>query len=74
MWVRKVKEINVKVPEWMDEDFFKLQVERIITLEKKKRELMEKTVEKLDLNENDLKDLEKVREQVWREEKKKLGL
>ncbi len=72
--MRKVKEINVKVPEWMDEDFFKLQVERIITLEKKKRELMEKTVEKLDLNENDLKDLEKVREQVWREEKKKLGL
>ncbi|MFP3910003.1 MAG: hypothetical protein ACLFVX_09105 [Archaeoglobaceae archaeon] len=69
-----MKEINVKVPEWMDEDFFKLQVERIITLEKKKRELIEKTVEKLDLNENDLKDLEKVREQVWREEKKKLGL
>lgn len=69
-----MKEINVKVPDWMDEDFFKLQVERIITLEKKKRELIEKTIEKLDLNENDLKELGKVREEVWKEEKKNLGL
>ncbi|MFW6194459.1 MAG: hypothetical protein ACOC5L_02960 [Halobacteriota archaeon] len=36
---------------------------------KKKRELIEKTVEKLDLDEEDLKDLEKVREEVWKEEK-----
>ena len=36
--------------------------------------LIEKLVEELNLTEKDLEEFEKVREIVWKEEKKKLGL
>jgi len=69
-----MKEISIKIPEWMDEDLVKLQVERLISLEKRRRELVEEVVKKLELSKEDLKELEKVREEVWKEEKRKLGL
>ncbi|RLI77858.1 hypothetical protein DRP07_11750 [Archaeoglobales archaeon] len=69
-----MKEISIKIPEWMDEEFFRLQIERIIALEKRKRELIERTITEIDIGEDDLKELEKIREEVWKEEKKRLGL
>jgi hypothetical protein len=39
-----------------------------------KKLLLEKLVKELDLTENDLKDFEKVRNEAWKKEKKKLEL
>jgi hypothetical protein len=36
--------------------------------------LFERAIEELDLSESDLENLEKVRENIWKDEKKKLGL
>jgi hypothetical protein len=69
-----MREILIRVPEWIDEDFIKLQIERIISIEKRRRELIEETLKKLSIDEEDLKELERVREDVWKEEKKRLGL
>ncbi len=69
-----MKQILIKVPEWVDEELVRLQVERILALESKKRELLEETLEKLDIDNEDMKELEKIRGEVWREEKKKLKL
>ncbi len=69
-----MKQISIKVPEWVDEELVKLQMERILALESKKRELIEDTLKKLDIGDDDLKDLEKIRGVVWKKEKKKLRL
>ncbi|MDO8726103.1 MAG: hypothetical protein Q7J35_08555 [Candidatus Methanoperedens sp.] len=69
-----MKQISIKVPEWVDEGLVKLQMERILALESIKRELIEDTLKKLDLKDDDLKDLEKIRGEVWKKEKKKLRL
>ena len=63
-----MKEILIRVPEWIDEDFIKLQIERIISIEKRRRELIEETLKKLSIDGGDLKELERVREDVWKEE------
>jgi hypothetical protein len=42
--------------------------------ESKKRELIEETLKKLDIGDEDLEELEKVRGEVWKKEKKKLRL
>jgi hypothetical protein len=41
---------------------------------KKKREIIEETIEKLDMDERDMKNLEMIRKEVWEEEKEKLKL
>ena len=41
---------------------------------KQKRELMEETLKKLDIDEEDLKELEKIRGEVWKKEKRNLRL
>ena len=69
-----MKQISIKVPEWVDEGLVKLQMERILAHESKKRELIEDTLKKLDIGDDDLKELEKIRGEVWKKEKKKLRL
>jgi len=69
-----MKQISIKVPEWVDEELVKLQIERILALESKKRELIEETLKKLEIDEGDLMELEKIRGEVWKKEKKKLRL
>jgi hypothetical protein len=69
-----MKQISIKVPEWVDEELVKLQMERILALESKKRELIEDTLKKLDIGDDDLMELEKIRGEVWKKEKKKLRL
>ena len=69
-----MKQILIKVPQWVDEELVKLQMERILALESKKRELIEETLKKLDIGDEDLSELEKIRGEVWKREKKKLRL
>ncbi len=69
-----MKQILIKVPEWVDEELVKLQMERILALEAKKREQIEETLKKLDVGDEDLRELEKIRGEVWKGEKKKLKL
>ncbi|MFZ2411782.1 MAG: hypothetical protein WAW23_09450 [Candidatus Methanoperedens sp.] len=69
-----MKQILIKVPQWVDEELVKLQMERILALESKKRELIEETLKKLDIGDEDLMELEKIRGEVWKREKKKLRL
>ncbi|MCZ7384173.1 MAG: hypothetical protein O8C63_05420 [Candidatus Methanoperedens sp.] len=69
-----MKQILIKVPQWVDEELVKLQIDRILALESKKRELIEETLKKLDIGDKDLRELEKIRGEVWKKEKKKLRL
>ena len=54
-----MKQILLNVPEWGDEDLVKLQMERILAIESRKRELIEETLKKLDIREEDFQQLEK---------------
>ncbi len=69
-----MKQIFINVPEWVDEELVRLQMERILAIESRKRELIEETVNKLDIGEEDLQKLEKIRGEVWKKEKRKLRL
>jgi len=69
-----MKQILINVPEWVDEELVKLQMERILAIESRKRELIEETVKNLDIGEEDLQHLEKIRGEVWEKEKRKLKL
>jgi len=69
-----MKQISIKVPEWLDEELIKLQMERIVSLERKKRDLIEEALKKINIGEEELEELERVREEVWKQEKGKLKL
>jgi hypothetical protein len=69
-----MKQISIKVPEWIDEDLVKLQMERIVSLETRKRELTEEILKKMNVGDEELEYLERIREDVWKEEKKRLSL
>lgn len=69
-----MKQILIKVPQWVDEELVKLQMERILALEAKRREQIEETLKKLNIGDEDLRELEKIRGEVWKREKKKLSL
>jgi len=69
-----MKQISIKVPEWINEDFVKLQMERIVSLETRKKELIEDTLKKMNLGDEELENLERIREDVWKKEKKRLRL
>lgn len=69
-----MKQILINVPEWVDEELVKLQMERILAIQSRKRELIEETIRKLDIGEEDLQQLEIIRGEVWKKETKKLRL
>ena len=69
-----MKQISIKVPEWINEDSVKLQMERIVSLETRKKELIEDTLKKMNLGDEELENLERIREDVWKKEKKRLRL
>lgn len=69
-----MKQISIKVPEWIDEDLVKLQMERIVSLETRKRELIEEILKKTSVGDEELENLERIREDVWKTEKKRLKL
>ncbi len=66
--------IEVEVPEGIPLKPLKKKIEELVKEEEARWVLFERAVEELNLSEADLANLEDVREQVWAEEKKKLGL
>lgn len=66
--------IEVEVPEGIPLKPLKKKIDELVKEEEARWVLFERAVDELDLSESDLDSLEKVRENVWKEEKKKLGL
>ncbi len=66
--------IEVEVPEGIPLKPLKKKIDELVKEEEARWVLFERAIEELDLNESDLEGLEEVRERIWLEEKKKLGL
>jgi hypothetical protein len=66
--------IEVEVPEYLPLKPLKKKIDELVREENARWLLFERSVEELNLCEADLADLEGVRDRVWKEEKKKLGL
>ena len=70
----KMGVIEIEVPDCLPIEPLMKKIETLIKEEETRWVLFERAVEDLDLTEEDLLALEEVREKVWREEKKSLGL
>lgn len=66
--------IEVEVPEYLPLKPLKKKIDELVREEDARWLLFERSVEELNLCEADLADLDSVRDRVWKEEKKKLGL
>lgn len=66
--------IEVEIPDCLPLKPLKKKIDDLIKEEETKWVLFERAVEDLDLAEEDLQAFEEVRERVWKEEKKSLGL
>lgn len=66
--------IEVEIPDCLPIKPLMKKIDDLIKEEETRWMLFERAVEDLDLNEEDLLALEEVRDRVWREEKKNLGL
>ena len=69
-----MSEITIKVPEEIPLPSIKKKIDELIKEEEIKWALFEKCKEELSLTEEDLSELEKVREESWKEIKKKYKL
>ncbi|WP_456327381.1 hypothetical protein [Archaeoglobus sp.] len=65
-----VKTITVQIPDWMDENYAKLIFQKLIEIEKHRRELIEKIIKKIALTEEDLENFERFRDELWKKEAK----
>jgi hypothetical protein len=66
--------IEVEIPDCLPLKPLKRKIDDLIKEEEARWVLFERAVEDLNLTEDDLLALEEVRETVWKEEKKNLGL
>jgi len=66
--------IEVEVPEGLPLKSLKKKIDDLVKDEEARWVLFERSIVELNLSEADLEDLEEVREKIWREEKKTLGL
>jgi hypothetical protein len=67
-------EIKVEVPEGLPLPHLRRKIEEMVKEEELKWSLFEKCREEIDLRRDDLEELEKTREIVWRDEKKRYRL
>lgn len=65
--------IEVEIPDFLPIKPLKKKIDDLILEEETRWILFRKAVDDLDLKEEDLLELEKVRDSVWKEEKKNLG-
>ena len=70
----KMGVIEIEIPDCLPIKPLMKKIETLIKEEETRWVLFERAVQDLDLTEEDLLALEEVREKVWREEKKNLGL
>jgi hypothetical protein len=66
--------IEVEVPEYLPLKPLKKKIDELVREEDARWLLFERSVEELNISETDLTELEGVRDRVWKEEKKMLGL
>ncbi len=66
--------IEVEVPERLPLKPLKKKIDELVKEEEARWVLFERSVEEINLSEAELEELEGVRERIWKEEKKRLGL
>lgn len=66
-----MREITIKVPEEIPLSSLKRKIDELVKEEELKWALFVKCKEELSLTEKDLDELEKIREELWKETKKK---
>jgi hypothetical protein len=66
--------IEVEVPEGIPLKPLKKKIDELVKEEEARWVLFERAKEEINLSEEELEDLEEIRESVWREEKKRLDL
>jgi len=66
--------IEVEIPDFLPMKPLKKKIDDLIKEEETRWVLFRRAVDDLDLKEEDLLVLEELREKVWKEEKKSLGL
>jgi len=64
----------VEVPEGLPLKSLMKKIDDLVKDEEARWVLFERSIVELNLSEVDLEELEEVREKIWKEEKKKLGL
>ena len=69
-----MSEIKIEVPEEIPLSSIKRKIDELIKEEEMKWALFEKCKEELSLTEEDLDELEKIREESWKKTKKKYKL
>jgi hypothetical protein len=69
-----VGKIEVEVPEGLPLKSLMKKIDDLVKDEEARWVLFERSIVELNLSEVDLEELEEVREKIWTEEKKKLGL
>ena len=66
--------VVIEIPSGVRKEFVELQVKRAIEAEKARVAFVEDIAKRLDINEEDLKEIEALREEAWQDFKKELGL
>lgn len=66
--------IEVEIPECLPIKPLREKIDVLVREEEARWVLFERSIEELNLTEAELGELEEVRERVWKEEKKSLGL
>ena len=69
-----MNEIRIKIPKEIPLPSLKRKIDELIKEEEVKWALFEKCKEEISLTEEELNELEKAREEAWKETKKKYGL
>ncbi len=69
-----MSEITIKVPEEIPLPSLKRKIDELVKEEEMKWALFAKCKEELSLTEEDLDELEKIREELWKETKKRYKL
>jgi hypothetical protein len=69
-----MSEITIRVPEEIPLPSLKRKIDELVKEEEMKWALFEKCREELSLTEADLDELEKIREELWKETKKRYKL
>ncbi len=64
------KTITIEIPEWADEELIKENITKLLEIEKGRRDIVSKIAKKLELDDKDLEEFEKFREDLWRKEAK----
>jgi len=66
--------VVIEIPSGVRKEFVELQVRRAIEAEKARLAFVEDIAKKLDIDEEDLREIEALRDEAWQDFKKELGL